>query len=183
MKSHGMAVVLVLAMVVTSLAVEVSQIEGRWVSEDASLEFLPPSLSTPAESELRRTRGDGIGRDRDAYFTYTLADDQLTLDYGAGETAEYTVFFNDARLHLVEDEDDDEYEHEPLGLSPCVINLHKLNAAKELFAKDHGDRMPSLSDLMVYLPNLPQCPDGGIYTINAPGTPPRCSVPGHALDD
>ena len=163
MKSYGVAVVMVLAMVVTSLALEVTEIEGRWVAEDMSLEFL----------------GDGIGRDGDAYFTYSLADDQLTLNYGAGETATYTVALEDGNLHLADAEGNNHtYTSEDLALSPCVINLHKLNAAKELFAKDHGDRMPSLNDLMVYLPNLPQCPDGGIYTINAPGTPPRCSVPG-----
>ena len=179
MKSYGVAVVMVLAMVVTSLAVDDAEIEGRWVAEGAPLEFLgdPTSLSTPAESELRGA--SGIGRDGGAYFTYTLTDDQLTLDYGAGETIQYAVSLEQGKIHLTDAEGNNHtYTSEDLNLTPCAINLHKLNAAKELFAKDHGDRMPTLSDLMVYLPNLPQCPDGGIYTINAPGTPPRCSVPG-----
>lgn len=168
MKSYGMAVVLVLAMVVTSLALDVAEIEGRWVMENGSFEFL----------------GEGIGRDGDAYFTYTLADDQLTLNYGAGETAEYTVALIEGNLHLTDAEGNNHtYTSEELGLSPCVINLHKLNAAKKLFAKDHGDIEPTIDDIMAYVPDLPQCPDGGIYTIGPPDVAPRCSVPGHTLEE
>jgi len=48
--------------------------------------------------------------------------------------------------------------------------------------KGTGDAV-SAQDIQPYLKNnaLPACPQGGIYTINAVGALPTCSLPGHVL--
>jgi isocitrate lyase len=68
----------------------------------------------------------------------------------------------------------------------CINNLRQIDAAKNEWAlennKTDGD-VPTEQDIVQYLKNnaLPTCPSGGIYTINAVGVPPTCSIPGHVL--
>jgi len=68
----------------------------------------------------------------------------------------------------------------------CINNLRQLDGAKQQWALEHNkpaSAIPSPQDLAPYLSNntLPLCPAGGLYTLNALGQPPVCSVPGHAL--
>jgi hypothetical protein len=68
----------------------------------------------------------------------------------------------------------------------CINNLRQIDAAKNQWAlennKTAGD-LPTLTDLAPYLKDgiFPACPAGGLYSINAVGEPPTCSVPGHVL--
>jgi uncharacterized protein (DUF3084 family) len=68
----------------------------------------------------------------------------------------------------------------------CISNLRQIVAAKDQWAldknKDATD-VPTTQDLLPYLKDgvFPVCPAGGIYSINAAGTLPTCSVPGHLL--
>ena len=70
----------------------------------------------------------------------------------------------------------------------CINNLRQIDAAKNQWAletnKKAGD--PCTEDDIkpyVHLINghLPKCPAGGIYSINAIGDPPTCSIPNHVL--
>lgn len=81
-----------------------------------------------------------------------------------------------------------EFEKIRSGLNPCINNLRRLEAAKEIWAlenkKANGTTVVE-SEIMQSInesrnPTL-KCPSGGVYSINAIGTPPACSVPGHSL--
>jgi hypothetical protein len=65
----------------------------------------------------------------------------------------------------------------------CMNNLRQIDAAKNEWALEAGKAagaVPSEQDLLPYLTGgvFPVCPSGGVYTINAIGTPPSCSVHG-----
>lgn len=71
-------------------------------------------------------------------------------------------------------------------LNACVNNLRQIDAAKQQWALENSraaNAVPTAQDLLPYLPDglFPVCPAGGIYTINAVGMLPTCSVPGHVL--
>ena len=68
----------------------------------------------------------------------------------------------------------------------CVANLKLIDVAKLQWALVNNkteDAIPTMQDLQPYFKDgvTPVCPSGGVYTINAVGLAPTCSVPGHAL--
>ena len=68
----------------------------------------------------------------------------------------------------------------------CIANLKLIDAAKLQWALENNkaeDAIPTAQDLLPYLKDggFPVCPSGGVYTINAVGQAPTCSIPGHAL--
>ncbi|MCL4176137.1 MAG: hypothetical protein KJ072_00095 [Verrucomicrobia bacterium] len=68
----------------------------------------------------------------------------------------------------------------------CLNNLRHLDGAKQQWAletRQPAEALPEPADLEPYLPDPARwtCPAGGVYTLNAVGMPPTCSVPGHAL--
>jgi hypothetical protein len=68
----------------------------------------------------------------------------------------------------------------------CINNLRQIDAAKNQWALENSKTtadVPSLNDITPYLKDgiFPACPAGGLYSINACGEQPTCSVPGHAL--
>jgi chromosome segregation ATPase len=71
-------------------------------------------------------------------------------------------------------------------LNACINNLREVDAAKQQWALENNKTtgaVPVAQDLLPYLPDsvFPVCPAGGVYTINAVGVLPTCSIPGHAL--
>ena len=68
----------------------------------------------------------------------------------------------------------------------CMNNLRIIEGAKDQWALENkkgvGDTV-SAQDIQPYLKNnaLPVCPQGGVYTLNAVGALPTCSLPGHVL--
>jgi hypothetical protein len=68
----------------------------------------------------------------------------------------------------------------------CINNLRQIQAAKQQWALENNktvESVPTPQDVVVYLPNqqMPQCPGGGRYTLNAVGVAPTCSIAGHVL--
>lgn len=68
----------------------------------------------------------------------------------------------------------------------CLNNLRLIDDAKQQWAKDKdkpANAVPAAKDLLPYLPDnvLPECPDGGTYSLNRVDEVPTCSAPGHAL--
>jgi len=68
----------------------------------------------------------------------------------------------------------------------CINNLRRIDAAKQQWALENNktdDAVPTVADLLPYFRDgvFPSCPAGGLYSINAVGLPPTCSIPGHAL--
>jgi len=68
----------------------------------------------------------------------------------------------------------------------CINNLRVIQAAKQQWALENNrtaDAVPTPPELAPYLPNhqMPECPGGGRYTINAVGVAPTCSIAGHVL--
>jgi septal ring factor EnvC (AmiA/AmiB activator) len=71
-------------------------------------------------------------------------------------------------------------------INACILNLREVDAAKQEWALENNKAagaVPAAQDLLPYLPDnlFPVCPAGGVYSINAVGVPPTCSVPGHVL--
>ncbi len=68
----------------------------------------------------------------------------------------------------------------------CINNLRQIDAAKQQWALEKNkaaEAIPTVQDLLPYFKDqtFPVCPSGGIYTLNAVGYLPSCSVPGHEL--
>jgi len=73
-----------------------------------------------------------------------------------------------------------------LAANVCINNLRQMDGAKEQWALQNNKpayTLVSVQDITPYLHsnNLPACPLGGAYTLNAVGVAPSCTVPGHAL--
>ena len=71
-------------------------------------------------------------------------------------------------------------------LNTFINNLRQIDAAKQQWALENNktaSAVPTAQDLLPYLGDglFPVCPSGGVYTINAVGVPPACSIPGHVL--
>ena len=69
----------------------------------------------------------------------------------------------------------------------CIIKLMCIDAAKEQWAlaedKVTGDEIVK-DEVDEYIRGgAPRCPAGGTYTYGKINEPPRCSVPGHILED
>lgn len=70
----------------------------------------------------------------------------------------------------------------------CVANLRQIEAAKEQWAMETGQAataVPTAADLTGangYIKgNMPTCPSGGTYAINAVNANPTCTTAGHSL--
>ena len=71
----------------------------------------------------------------------------------------------------------------------CINHLRQIDAAKQQWALEKNktaDAIPTVQDIAPYIKldangNIPGCPSGGTYTLNAVGELPSCSVPGHVL--
>ena len=69
----------------------------------------------------------------------------------------------------------------------CLSNLRQIEGAKEQWAlasKKEPTDTPTAQDLDTYLHKsftTLKCPAGGVYTINAAGEKPICSIPQHEL--
>ena len=73
-----------------------------------------------------------------------------------------------------------------INQNACINKLRQLDAAKQQWAleKNKTDTdVPTAQDLLPYLKDgvFPTCPGGGIYSINAVGELPACSVAGHVI--
>jgi hypothetical protein len=69
----------------------------------------------------------------------------------------------------------------------CINNLRQIDGAIQMWGlekKKPSSAMVTQNDIKPYLRGTwPICPAGGIYTIGSVSTKPKCSIPGHILDD
>jgi uncharacterized phage infection (PIP) family protein YhgE len=68
----------------------------------------------------------------------------------------------------------------------CINTLRQLDGAKQQWAlenKKDANAVLTWKDITPYLKGgqIPKCPSGGTYSLNAVGNVPTCSIPGHAL--
>ena len=68
----------------------------------------------------------------------------------------------------------------------CVNYLRQIDGAKQQWAlenRKNAAAVPVALELAPYFKDglIPKCPAGGTYILGSVGTPPRCSIPGHAL--
>jgi hypothetical protein len=68
----------------------------------------------------------------------------------------------------------------------CIANLRQMDGATQQWALENRKAVQSpvlVDQIALYLKGgkLPVCPEGGVYTHSIVGTPPKCSIPGHAL--
>ena len=114
--------------------------------------------------------------------------DQLQLE--SQQTAQHLTTARDAlalqQAHLDQLQAEQQHAVMLANAVACINNLRQIDAAKQLWAADKGRSatdVPAARDLAPYFKdgNFPVCPDGGIYTINAVGEQPQCSIPSHVL--
>jgi len=68
----------------------------------------------------------------------------------------------------------------------CINNLRQIDVAKQQWALEKSKAatdVPTGEELLPYLKDgvFPSCPAGGLYSINAVGEVPTCTIAGHAL--
>ncbi len=68
----------------------------------------------------------------------------------------------------------------------CINNLRLIDDAKQQWSADFNepnDAVPTEKDLAPYFKDgaLPQCPEGGIYSLNRVDQVPTCSIASHVL--
>jgi hypothetical protein len=71
----------------------------------------------------------------------------------------------------------------------CINHLRQIDGAKQQWALENNKRasaIPTAQDIAPYIKldadgNIPGCPAGGTYSINAVSENPTCSISGHAL--
>jgi hypothetical protein len=71
-------------------------------------------------------------------------------------------------------------------MNVCISNLMQIDGAKQQWAlvnKKPVTATPTAQDLERYLRAKLVCPAGGVYTLNAVGEKPTCSIPNHRLPD
>jgi hypothetical protein len=71
-------------------------------------------------------------------------------------------------------------------INACINNLRMIDGAKQQWALENqkgATGTPTQGEVVVYLRNqqFPVCAAGGVYTINAVGEAPTCSIPNHSL--
>ena len=72
-------------------------------------------------------------------------------------------------------------------MNVCINNLRQIEGAKEMWVvenKKETEDTPAAQELDPYLSggfSGLKCPAGGVYTINAAGEKPTCSIPNHEL--
>jgi hypothetical protein len=72
-------------------------------------------------------------------------------------------------------------------MNACISNLHQIDGAKQQWALEHKKETadtPTAQQLDAYFRqsfSSLKCPAGGVYTINAVGENPTCSIPRHEL--
>ena len=72
-------------------------------------------------------------------------------------------------------------------MNMCISHLRMIDGAKQQWAlenKKEPTDTPTAQDLDTFLPGsftTLKCPAGGVYTINAVGQKPTCSIPQHEL--
>ncbi len=68
----------------------------------------------------------------------------------------------------------------------CLNHLRQIDAAKQQWALEFSktvNAVPKAQEIAPYLKGtaMPICPSAGVYSINAVGVLPTCSIPGHSL--
>ena len=71
-------------------------------------------------------------------------------------------------------------------MNACINNLRMIDGAKQQWAlenKKEATDTPTQGEVVLYLRNqqFPVCVAGGVYTLNAVGEDPTCSIPNHSL--
>lgn len=71
-------------------------------------------------------------------------------------------------------------------MNMCINNLRMIDGAKQQWALEHKKEStdtPTQDEIVGLLRNhpFPVCPVGGIYSINAVGEDPTCSIPNQSL--
>jgi prepilin-type N-terminal cleavage/methylation domain-containing protein len=70
----------------------------------------------------------------------------------------------------------------------CINNLRQIDSAKSQWAletKRLATALPTDADLFgpsLYLKKKPECPAGGLYTVDIVSSPPSCDQPAHTLN-
>lgn len=78
------------------------------------------------------------------------------------------------------------HRHRP-NKNVCMANLRTMAGAKETWAAENRkgtNSVPTTDDLfgpILYIKEIPRCPFGGTYTLNAVNQKPTCSIPDHTF--
>jgi chromosome segregation ATPase len=159
----------------------------------AKVEELQNSSSTSEAAEVTRLRADNqsLPRLRNQVTQLQAANQKLTQQLNTTLTAaqqqqlqleQMAAEGQQARAAAQE-------ANAVLARNACINNLRQIDAAKQQWALEKNkpaEAIPTLQDIAPYIKldangNIPGCPAGGTYTLNAVGELPSCSIPGHVL--
>jgi len=159
----------------------------------AKVDALQNSNSSSQAAEIARLRADNLDlpRLRNQVTQLQAQNQKLALQLNTTLTAAQQ---QRAQLEQVAAENQQaraaaQEANAVLERNACINNLRQIDAAKQQWALEKNkpaEAVPTLQDITPYLKpdangNLPACPSGGAYTLNAVGELPSCSVPGHVL--
>jgi chromosome segregation ATPase len=159
----------------------------------AKVEELQNSSSTSEAAEVTRLRADNqsLPRLRNQVTQLQAANQKLTQQLNATLTAAQQ---QQSQLEQVAAEGQQaraaaQEANAVLARNACINNLRQIDAAKQQWALEKNkpaEAIPTLQDIAPYIKldangNIPGCPAGGTYTLNAVGELPSCSIPGHVL--
>jgi hypothetical protein len=159
----------------------------------AQVEELKNSNSSSQAAEIARLRADNqdLPRLRNQVTQLQAANQKLTQQLNTSRTAAQQ---QQAQLEQVAAENQQvraaaQEANAVLERNACINNLRQIDAAKQQWALEKNkpaEAIPTVQDITPYLKldangNIPGCPSGGTYTLNAVGELPSCSVPGHVL--
>lgn len=157
------------------------------------LDALKNSTASSQASEIARLRADNqdLPRLRNQVTQLQAANQKLTQQLNATLTAAQQ---QQAQLEQVAAENQQvraaaQEANAVLARNACINNLRQIDAAKQQWALENNkpaSAVPTVQDIAPYLKldadgNIPGCPAGGTYTLNAVGELPSCSIPGHVL--
>ncbi|MGA2245840.1 MAG: hypothetical protein ABSH48_12635 [Verrucomicrobiota bacterium] len=154
------------------------------------------------QKELDALKSSGAGEQAATILSLRKQNDALTakvnalqknvdrLEMESQQASQHLSTARDAlalqQAHLQQLQEEQQRAAMAANANTCIGNLRQIDAAKLQWALDKGKSatdVPTAQDLAPYFKdgNLPVCPDGGTYTINAEGALPTCSIPGHVL--
>jgi hypothetical protein len=156
----------------------------------AQADALKNSNADSQAAEIARLRADNqdLPRLRNQVTQLQAANQKLTRELGLTVTAAQQ---SQAQLEKVSAENQQsraaaQEAEAVVERNACINNLRQIDAAKQQWALEKNkaaDAIPTAQDLLPYFKDgiFPACPSGGIYTLNAVGELPSCSIPGHVL--
>ena len=163
------------------LRAQVAELESR--NQAAGDQVLVPRKD---KDELIKLRGEvGQLREQAKRLTREVETAKSQVNAAKAETAQVSKNMNELAQSSAAMAANMKAVQAAPNTSACINNLRQIDGAKQQWALEHNKQansLPQPNEVAPYFPNgVPACPAGGVYTLNAVGQSPTCSIPEHKL--